>query len=130
MWNHCKSTVFLDYIRNTLHIVATHTKAFHISKNNLPVLTDKYDKSVLPPGAQLIRQVRLTLWNASVHQFALGYPPQSPSWQRGDQRCHERHCRKRSVIRRLQEILLPQVQSISKSNNFFMLLFLWAVTMR
>ena len=71
MWNHCKSTVFLDYIRNTLHIVATHTKAFHISENNLPVLTDKYDKSVLPSGIQPIRQVWLTLGDPSDHQFAI-----------------------------------------------------------
>jgi hypothetical protein len=108
MWNHYKSTVFLDYIRNTLHIVATHTKAFHMSENNLPVLTDKYDKSVLPSGVQLIRQVWLTLWDPSNHQFALGHPPRTPSWQRGDQRRHERDCRKRSVIRRLHTILLPQ----------------------
>jgi hypothetical protein len=54
MWNNCKSTVFLDYIHNTLYIVATHIKAFHISENNLPVLTDDYNKYVLPSGVPLV----------------------------------------------------------------------------
>ena len=45
-----KSDSFLGYLRNTMYMAAVHTKALHISENNLPVLTKDYDKSVSPSG--------------------------------------------------------------------------------
>jgi hypothetical protein len=45
-----KSDSFLGYLRNTMYTAAAHTKALHISENNLPVLTKDHDKSVSPSG--------------------------------------------------------------------------------
>ena len=46
-----KSTAFLDYLRNTLYTADAHTKAIHISKNNLPTLTDSWEAITAPSGA-------------------------------------------------------------------------------
>jgi hypothetical protein len=49
-----RSTVFLDYLRNTMYTAAAHTKALHISENNLPVITDKYTTTTLPSGVIVV----------------------------------------------------------------------------
>ena len=45
-----KSDSFLGYLRNTMYTAAVHTKALNIPENNLPVLTQDYDKSETPSG--------------------------------------------------------------------------------
>ena len=45
-----KSDSFLGYLRNTMYTAAAHTKALNIPENNLPVLTQDYDKSETPSG--------------------------------------------------------------------------------
>ena len=54
-----RSTVFLDYLRNTMYTAAAHTKALHSSENNLPVITDKYTKTTLPSGAIVVTNLPL-----------------------------------------------------------------------
>ena len=49
-----KSTVFLDHLRNTIYTAAAHTKALHISENNLPVITNKYTTTTLPLGVIVV----------------------------------------------------------------------------
>ena len=39
---------------NTMDMTAAHTKALHITENNLPVITNKYDKTTLPLGVPLV----------------------------------------------------------------------------
>lgn len=45
-----RSNAFLDYLRNTLYTAASHTKALHIPKNNLPDLTTNYTTVNHPTG--------------------------------------------------------------------------------
>ena len=44
------SNAFLGYLRNTLYTAAAHTKALHIPANNLPTLTNEYQRITLPSG--------------------------------------------------------------------------------
>ena len=49
-----KSTVFLDYLRNTMDTAAAHTKALHMPENNLPAITNKCDKTTIPSAFPLV----------------------------------------------------------------------------
>ena len=44
------SNTFLMYLRNTLYSASQHTKALHISANNLPRITTVYDEVRMPTG--------------------------------------------------------------------------------
>ena len=44
-----RSNAFLDYLRNTLYTAHAHTKALHISKNNLPANTRRYVTAAVSP---------------------------------------------------------------------------------
>ena len=49
-----RSNTFLDYLRNTLHSAAAHTKALHISASNLPTVSSSYRSVTRPDGTVVV----------------------------------------------------------------------------